>query len=161
MSSHRFDETGFRRACGHFATGVAVATVCDAAGAPHGLTVNSFTSVSLRPPLVLVCVDYSCAILPLFRAAGHYGISVLSVEQQELSARFAKKGQDRFDGLAWTPGTTGVPLIPEALAHFECAVRQTIEAGDHAVFIAQVVRTTHREGRPLLYYGSGYQRMAE
>jgi flavin reductase (DIM6/NTAB) family NADH-FMN oxidoreductase RutF len=150
----------FRRCCAKFATGVTIATVLDASGVPHGLTVNSFTSVSLAPPLVLICIDYSSNVLPLFRGARHYGINVLAADQQELSTRFATRGQDRFDGVDWTPGRTGVPLIPGVLAQIECAVRNVIEAGDHAVFLAEVVRVEHQPGRPLLYFDSGYGRLA-
>ncbi len=153
------DEATFRRACAQFATGIAVATVCDAAGAPHGLTVNSFTSVSLKPPLVLICVDYSSTVLPLFRASRHYGVSVLTESQQAISAKFARRGEDRFDGVAWSAGGAGVPLIEGALAQFECAVRQVVEAGDHAVLIGEVVRAEYAGGSPLLYFGSGYRRM--
>jgi flavin reductase (DIM6/NTAB) family NADH-FMN oxidoreductase RutF len=154
------DAAQFRRTCGRFATGVAIATVSDEEGAPHGMTVNSFTSVSLVPPLVLFCVDYSANLLPMFRSARHYGLSVLSEEQQALSNRFAQRGQDRFDGVAWVAGEHGVPLIPGALAHLECEVRQVIDAGDHAVFIGEVVGADVSPGRPLLYFESGYQRLA-
>jgi flavin reductase (DIM6/NTAB) family NADH-FMN oxidoreductase RutF len=154
------DPSNFRRCCSKFATGVTVATVMDAAGAPHGLTVNSFTSVSLVPPLVLICIDYSSNVLPMFRQATHYGINILGVEQRDLSTRFAMRGQDRFDGVAWQPGETNVPLIADALAYFECAVRHVVEAGDHAIFVAQVERAVHREGKPLLYFDSGYRSLA-
>jgi flavin reductase (DIM6/NTAB) family NADH-FMN oxidoreductase RutF len=152
-----FDPANFRRGCAKFATGITVVTVIDRAGAPHGLTVNSFTSVSLAPPLVLVAIDHASNVLPIFRAASHYGISVLSSDQQALSVRFARKGQDRFDGVAWRAGETGVPLIPDALAHFECLVRNVVEAGDHAVFVGEVERVEYREGKPLLYFDSSYR----
>src|SRR4051794_34060462 len=86
----------FRRACGRFATGVAVATVLDAQSAPHGLTVSSFTSVSLDPPLVLICLGHAVTCVDLFRAAKHFGINVLAAGQRELSDKFARKGEDRF-----------------------------------------------------------------
>jgi len=151
------DAIQFRRTCARFATGIAIATVSDDEGAPHGMTVNSFTSVSLVPPLVLFCVDYSANLLPLFRAARYYGLSILSEDQHSLSNRFAQRGQDRFDGVDWALGQFGVPLIPRALAHLECEVRQVIEAGDHAVFIGEVVSTGVLDGRPLLYFESGYR----
>lgn len=153
------DAALFRRACGRFATGVAIATVRDQEGAPHGMTVNSFTSVSLVPPLVLFCVDYSANLLPLFRAARYYGLSVLSEEQQGLSNRFAQRGQNRFDGVGWIDGARGVPLLPGALAHLECEVRDVIEAGDHAVFLGEVAAAEASAGRPLLYFDSRYQRL--
>jgi flavin reductase (DIM6/NTAB) family NADH-FMN oxidoreductase RutF len=154
------DPANFRRCCSKFATGVTVATALDATGAPHGLTVNSFTSVSLVPPLVLICIDYSSNVLPIFRQATHYGINILGVEQRDLSAKFAMRGQDRFDNVTWERGETNVPLIPDALAQFECAVRHVVEAGDHAIFVAQVERAAHREGKPLLYFDSGYGSLA-
>jgi flavin reductase (DIM6/NTAB) family NADH-FMN oxidoreductase RutF len=159
MSPRRTLDSGdFRRCCARFATGITIATVIDPDCQPHGLTVNSFTSVSLAPPLVLVCIDYSSKVLPLFRAASHFGVNVLHAGQQELSARFATKGQDRFDRVPWTAGEFGVPLIPGALAHFECAVRNVVEAGDHAVFLAEAIRFDLGErGEPLLFFDSRYR----
>ena len=151
------DALTFRRTCARFATGIAVATVLDDTGTPHGMTVNSFTSVSLVPPLVLVCIDYSANLLPMFRAARYYGLSVLNESQKPLSNKFATRGQDRFDGITWTAGHTGVPLLPEALAHLECEVRQVVEAGDHAIFIGEVLQATAEDGKPLLYFDSSYR----
>ena len=153
------DAKAFRRACAKYATGITIAAAIDGQGAPHGLTVNSFTSVSMTPPLVLVCIDYSSNTLPVFRQAAGYGISVLGEEQEPLSARFATRGQDRFDGVAWKAGETGVPLLDGALAHLECVTRNVVEAGDHAVFIAEVVRIQTREGKPLLFFDSAYRRL--
>lgn len=153
------DFDSFRRSCARFATGIAVATLTDAAGAPHGMTVNSFTSVSAKPPLVLICVDFDCNLLPLFRASGHYGINILSEHQQDLSDRFAVRGHDRFDQVDWYPGTTGVPLLNGALAQLECAIRGITDAGDHAILIAEVIHTSASSGRPLLYFESTYRRL--
>lgn len=150
------DRDSFRRACGKFPTGVAVATVNGADGAPHGLTVNSFTSVSLSPPLVLICVDHAAAVLAHFRAARCFGVNVLRESQRELSVRFSRKGHDRFNGLEWAPGQTGVPLLGGVLAALECVVEQTVEAGDHTIFIGEVVAATAHSGKPLIYYESGY-----
>jgi flavin reductase (DIM6/NTAB) family NADH-FMN oxidoreductase RutF len=147
----------FRRACGRFATGVTVATVLDGEGMPHGLTVSSFTSVSLDPPLVLICLGYAVTMIEAFRAAPHFGINVLSAEQRELSDRFARKGCDRFDALPWEPGATGVPLLPGAIAQIECATHQRIPSGDHEIFVGRMVRAQVVDGDPLLYYASGYR----
>jgi flavin reductase (DIM6/NTAB) family NADH-FMN oxidoreductase RutF len=157
MSSHPVTADLFRRVCSQFATGVAVATVLDEAGVPHGLTVNSFTSVSLEPPVVLICIDYRSAILQRFRRAGHYGINVLTSMQRELSNRFATKPDDRFDGVEWHPGITGVPLINGSLATIECLNRQVVESGDHAIFLAEVVAAEVGPGEPLLFFDSGYR----
>ncbi|MCC7498491.1 MAG: flavin reductase family protein [Bryobacterales bacterium] len=146
----------FRRACSLFATGVTVATVRAIDGTPHGLTVNSFTSVSLDPPLILICIDHDASVISCFLESSHFAVNVLGQEQRELSMRFATRGMDRFDGIAWTPGVSGAPLIPEALAHFECRKTNTIEAGDHTIFIGQVEEMGVREGRPLLFFASSY-----
>ncbi len=153
------DQNLFRRACAQFATGIAVASVLDPGGSPHGMTINSFTSVSLDPPLVLISVDLTSNLLPLFEQSGHYGLSFLGQEQQEISSRFALRGQNRFDGAKWMVGTTGLPLIPGALAHLECRVTQTIQAGDHSLLIAEVISADIQSGKPLLYFESGYRRL--
>ena len=150
----------FRRACSRFATGITIATVRDTTGTPHGLTVNSFTSVSLDPPLVLICLDHNASVLDCFRTASHFAINVLSEDQQDLSNRFATRGQDRFDGLSWTPGAAGVPLLPDTLAWFECRKVNTIPAGDHDIFIGEVEELGVHEGSPLLYYASRYRTIA-
>jgi flavin reductase (DIM6/NTAB) family NADH-FMN oxidoreductase RutF len=147
----------FRRACGRFATGVTVATVLDRDGTPHGLTVSSFTSVSLEPPLVLICLGHAVTMIEAFRSATHFGINVLSAEQQELSDRFARKGCDRFDGLDWTAGVSGVPLLPGAIAQIECATHQRITSGDHDIFVGRMVRASVADGDPLLYFASRYR----
>ena len=147
----------FLRACAQFATGVAIATVADAAGSPHGMTINSFTSVSLEPPLVLICIDHKARILDHFLSADFFAINILRDSQQELSERFARPGEDRFDALGWYPGETRAPLIPDALAIFECAVFERRKAGDHTIVIGEVVQAVRREGRPLVYFSSSYQ----
>jgi flavin reductase (DIM6/NTAB) family NADH-FMN oxidoreductase RutF len=159
MSSDSLRVTGaeFRRACGRFATGVSIATVLDATGAPHGLTVSSFTSVSLEPPLVLVCLGLEVTNLQLFRAATYFGINVLAADQQALSERFARKGEDRFDGLAWDAGATGVPLIPGCLARIECRLYRRLEMGDHDIFIGEMLHADVADGNPLIYFSSTYR----
>ena len=150
----------FRCVCSRFATGVAVAAVLDAQGSPHGLTVSSFTSVSLDPPLILICLGHAVTNLEEFRQAKHFGISILSDQERTMSERFAQKGHDRFDGVNWIAGETGVPLLAEALATLECAVYQRFLAGDHDILVGEVVRTSVREGKPLLYYASRYHHLA-
>ncbi len=153
------DSNLFRRACGQFATGVAIATTVDAEGNPHGLTVNSFTSVSLNPPLVLICIDYRAAVLKYFVAASHYGISVLNETQQDLSNRFALKPDCRFEGTDWKPGAaTGVPIIEGSVASLECRVYRIVEGGDHSILLAEVVAAEAPGGVPLLYFNGGYRK---
>jgi flavin reductase (DIM6/NTAB) family NADH-FMN oxidoreductase RutF len=147
----------FRKTCARFATGIAVATVTGLDGRPYGITVNSFTSVSAAPPLVLVCIDYRSSVLAHFRGSAWYGINVLSEGQRSLSERFAARVPDRFEQLGWHAGECGVPLFDECLATMECSVVQTVEAGDHAILIAEVIRAKARDGNPLLYFGSQYR----
>lgn len=166
MSSERYAGRGapvtsreFRSACGRFATGVTVASVLDAKGAPHGLTVSSFTSVSLHPPLILICLGHAVSTIQHFRAATHFGINVLAEDQRALSERFARKGHDRFDGVAWLPGVTGVPLLPGVLAAIECAVHRIVPMGDHDILVGEMVHAHVHEGEPLLYFASGYRKL--
>jgi flavin reductase (DIM6/NTAB) family NADH-FMN oxidoreductase RutF len=161
MSSDSPRVTGaeFRRACGRFATGVTIATVLDARGTPHGLTVSSFTSVSLCPPLVLVCLGHEVTNIRDFRTATHFGINVLKEDQQALSDRFARKGHDRFDGLTWQAGKTGVPLLPGCLAQIECSLHKRVEMGDHDLFVGEMVHAVVADGNPLVYFASAYHKL--
>jgi flavin reductase (DIM6/NTAB) family NADH-FMN oxidoreductase RutF len=157
--SESLDKAAFCRTCARFPTGVTIVTVLDSEGGPHGMTASSFTSVSLDPPLVLVCVDHRATVLAHLRRSEHVGINVLTEQQQELSVRFARRGQDRFDGVDWQSGHGGVPLIPGALAWLECSVQRLLDAGDHAILIGEVLRATYGEGRPLVYFASSYHKL--
>jgi len=165
MSSERVPGRGasvtgeeFRRACGRFATGVAIAGVMDAQGTPHGLTVSSFTSVSLEPPLVLVCLGHAASAIHHFRTSTHFGINILTEHQRALSDHFARKGHDRFGSVPWKPGVTGVPLIPGSLAAIECAVHRIVPMGDHDILVGKMVHAQVNEGEPLLYFASAYRK---
>jgi flavin reductase (DIM6/NTAB) family NADH-FMN oxidoreductase RutF len=147
----------FREACAKFASGVAVATVLAPDRTPHGLTVSSFTAVSIDPPLILVCIDYACTFLAHFRASTHFGVNVLAESQRELSVIFAEKPEARFEGVKWYSSASGVPLLQNCLTNLECRVWSIVEAGDHAVFLAEVVEAESRDGQPLLYYNRAYR----
>ena len=151
----------FLRACAQFTTGVAITTVLDSSGAPHGMTVNSFTSVSLEPPLVLVCIDQKARIREHFLESEFFAINILRENQQSLSIRFARPGDDRFGAIEWYAGDTGVPLIPNALATLECVSVQRLETGDHTILIGEVVGAIRHEGRPLLYFSSSYRSLEQ
>ena len=150
----------FRRACGRFATGVAVAAVLDREGAPHGLTVSSFTSVSLHPPLILICLGHAVTNIEEFRHASHFGLSILREEERRISDRFAQKGHNRFDGVDWRRGETGVPLLAGAVATLECAAHQRFTACDHDILIGEVVRAHVSDGGPLVHFASRYRKLA-
>ncbi len=151
----------FRRACGRFATGVAIATTMDAEGTPHGLTINSFSSVSLDPPLVLFCLDRASQALTAFEQSTGFIINLLHKEQQDLSQRFASHRGDRFAGLEWRRGLTGAPVIPHSLAVIECKRHSMLDGGDHIIFLGEVVAVAARDGDPLLYFAGRYRHLGE
>jgi len=111
------------------------------------------------PPLVLICVDYASPLINIFHRRRRYGISILRQDQKDICNRFAQRTQDRFDGVPWLKGETGVPLIPGALAHFECEIRQMVPAGDHEVLIGEVVAAGSHEGSPLVFFERSYPRL--
>jgi flavin reductase (DIM6/NTAB) family NADH-FMN oxidoreductase RutF len=155
----RVDKAEFCRTCAKFPTGVTVLTVRDAEGGARGMTASSFTSVSLDPPLVLVCVDHKASVMAHLRRSRHVGINILREEQSEISIRFARRGEDRFQNIEWTEGHHSVPLIQGVLAWLECEIDQMVDAGDHAIVIAEVLRAEYRDGRPLVYFGSAYHKL--
>jgi len=154
------DSRTLRDAMGCFATGVTVVTTLAANGEPVGLTANSFTSVSLDPPLVLVCLDKKASTLPAFGASKAFAINVLHIGQQPVSNLFASKGVDRFANTDWTLWDQKAPIIENSLANFECMKRDEIEQGDHIVLVGEVVRARFEQRKdPLLYYSGKYRRL--
>jgi flavin reductase (DIM6/NTAB) family NADH-FMN oxidoreductase RutF len=148
----------FRAALAHWASGVAIVT--SAAGDRiHGMTVSAFSSVSLDPPLVLVCADKTSNTLGVIEAGGVFAANILSAGQQGLSDLFASKRDEerRFDGLAWRRGVTGAPILPGALAVLDCRVVAAHDAGDHVIYVGRVEGAEVMDGEPLLYYAGGYR----
>lgn len=150
----------FRSALRQFATGVTVVTTRDANARPSGLTASAFTSVSLEPPLVLVCVDRAAVSHPSFEAHGWFAVNVLDREQASLSRRFAASGGDKFVDLPYREGLAGLPLLEGVVATLECRLVARHEAGDHTIFVGQVERAETRGGRPLVYFQGGYHHIA-
>ncbi|WP_426020030.1 flavin reductase family protein [Brevundimonas sp. DWR2-3-1b1] len=154
------DPRTLRDALGCFATGVTVVTTLDEAGQPVGLTANSFSSVSLDPPLILFCLARSSTNVERFRQAEHFAINVLHIGQQPTSGVFARSQADRFQDVAWETWDTGAPILSGALASFECGTEQIVEAGDHLVIIGRVTRARFEPRRdPLLYFRGKYRRL--
>ena len=152
------DPRTLRDALGCFATGVTIVTARGPDGVPFGLTANSFTSVSLDPPLLLVCVANTSNSALGLRSAGHFAVNVLQAEQRDASGRFAGKGPDRFAATPWFEGETGVPLLEHSLCSFECRQNAIYEAGDHFILIGEVVRAQFEPQRePLLYFRGQYR----
>ena len=151
------DADAYRRLCAQFATGVAVATVRAANGTPHGLTVSSFTPVSIDPPLILICIDFRCTAIEHFRTAPFFAISILTEVQRELSVAFAAKPEGRFEGIEWTAGETGAPLLAGGVATLECSLDHVRDVGDHALIFGRVVHGSVHGGQPLLYFDRSYR----
>lgn len=151
----------FRRAMGAFPTGVSVVTSSGPGGEPLGLTVNSFTSVSLDPLLVLVCIDHRAASHGPIIDSGAFCVNLLSEAHEAVSNRFAaRKRDDRFADLAWHPGPSGSPVLDHALAWFDCRIHQTHVAGDHTIVVGRVVACEERLADPLVYHRGRYARLA-
>jgi flavin reductase (DIM6/NTAB) family NADH-FMN oxidoreductase RutF len=154
------DDALFKLAMSHFASGVTVVTTVDA-GIPHGLTVASFASLSLHPPLVVICIETATKSHDAIANAGKFGVSILGADQAAISGRFASKEiDDRFEGVAVRTGVLGVPLIENAICTIECRVYERLPGGDHTIFAGEVVAAHTREGAPLVYFRSGYQHLA-
>lgn len=149
----------FRRVLSHFATGVTILTTVDGDGRPTGLTASAFCSVSLDPPLVLVCVDHKSQSYPALRDSNRFAVNVLTTEQEAASRRFASTRLDKFDEVAYTLGHLGVPLIDGALAQLECATVSAYIEGDHTIFVGRVERARVGSGEPLLYFRGRYERL--
>ena len=150
------DSTGFRRALSSFATGVAVATTLDSSGAKVGITINSFSSVSLDPPLVLWSIAEESMSYGVFTTAEHFAVHVLSRQQQELSSRFAKSAGDKFSGLECNAGIGGVPIFGDFAACFECSTEHVYEGGDHKIIVGRVHSFEDRASDPLVLYRSRF-----
>lgn len=165
-SGEVMDTNLLRRAFGTFATGVTVVTV--GGKAPHGMTANSFASVSLDPPLLLVCVGRDAVMYHSLTAARHFAVSVLSVDQEEVARHFANRwrplGAAQFDAVDWVPGPrTGAPLIKGALACFECELWRTYDGGDHVIFVGSLlsVDKQQREDAVVFFHGRFHQMLSE
>jgi len=151
----------FRKAIGHFATGVTVITVAGGPLGVHGMTANAVSSVSLEPLLLLICVDARARLLPLLHASERFGVNILREDQRTFSDYFAQPGDDagavRTLGIEFRTTPRGTPLLAECLAQFDCAVHAAHLAGDHTIFIGGVEEVALFSGRPLLYFGGGYR----
>ncbi|MER6944729.1 flavin reductase family protein [Nonomuraea sp. NPDC000554] len=152
------DSRRFRQVLGRFATGVVAITALDpVSGEPCGLAANSFTSVSLDPPLVGFCVAHTSTSWPRVRGAKVVTVNVLAEHQQPVCAQLAAKGGDKFAGLVWTGSPGGNPVLDGALAWLDCAVEAEHPAGDHVIVVARVLQLdTHAEGGPLVFFRGGY-----
>lgn len=145
-----------RDAFGAFATGVTVVTTREPDGTPRGFTANSFTSVSLDPPLLLICPAKAALSCEVFAEAPYFAVNVLADDQKEISGLFASRSPRKFEQTSWRAGIDGMPILDGALARFECARHRVVDAGDHLIIIGRVTQYHTSEGRPLGYFRGGY-----
>jgi flavin reductase (DIM6/NTAB) family NADH-FMN oxidoreductase RutF len=155
------DDKQFRSVLGHFATGVTIITAMDR-DEPVGMAANSFTSLSLDPPLILFCVAHTSSTWPRIESAGMFAVNILGEEGEALCQLFATKGADRFGATPWRVGVSGAPVLEEAIAYLDCRFEAEYPGGDHKIIVGRVLDLDVREGaRPLLFYKGGYERMHE
>ncbi|MGH8453877.1 MAG: flavin reductase [Nevskiales bacterium] len=150
------DPGEFRRALGNFATGVTIITTRAGDGAAVGLTCSSFNSVSLNPPLVLWSLENNAKSLPVFRDAPYWAVHVLATNQEELSARFSRRGEDKFNGLDLESGMGGIPLLRGCTARFQCRTAFQYDGGDHTILVGEVLSFDRSEAPPLVFHGGKY-----
>ena len=155
-----FDSLAQRRIMGHFATGVTVVTAHQN-GEIYGMTANAVTSLSLKPPLVLVAVDKTAAMHASLTASRSFAINILRADQEALSRRFAMRGPKEVNDLKWIKAASGAPILADALAYVDCRLAEILPGGDHDIFIGEILAGDSREGAPLLYYCGKYRRLAE
>ncbi len=152
----------FRRTLGQFATGVTVVTTLNPSGRPEGMTVNAFASLSLKPPMILVCLARTIRLMPIFDRADHFAVNVLAANQRHLSDIFSRLKGDRFRGVAWSTWTSGVPILAGCVANLECTRVANHEGGDHVVLIGQVERLARDDTHaPLLFVRGGYRKVGK
>ena len=156
LSGESIDPGELRRALGTFATGVTVVTTIDEDGAPRGFTANSFTSVSLDPPLILVCLAKTAASCPVYQAAGSFAVNILSEDQKEVSAAFASRTADRFASVNWSGRVTGCPVFEGVVAWLDCRMHEVVDAGDHFILIGRIVAYDYTASSPLGFCRGAY-----
>ncbi|WP_175864382.1 flavin reductase [Burkholderia cepacia] len=156
IAQQAFDTPGFRRALGAFVTGVTVVTTIQPDGSLRGFTANSFTSVSLDPPLILVCIAKTASSYAVFSATQRFAVSVLAENQTDVSGVFASKARDKFAQVPWSTRRTGAPVIQDAAASFDCVTHEVVDAGDHIILIGRVVDFVQTSASPLGYCRGAY-----
>ena len=156
------DQREYRNAVGCFATGVTIVTTLDIDGDRIGITANSFTSLSLNPPLVLFCVDAKISSFEAFESCRHFNINVLTENQMDMSNNFARSNEDKWDGVEHGSGENGCPVFDGSVAVLECDKHAMYEGGDHLIMVGQVTKMTYQAGgcRPLLYYKGSYANLS-
>lgn len=153
------DKAEFRRALGHFAAGVTVVTSRFDDGVITGITVTAFSSLSLEPPLVLVCIDKRAKIHDRLQTGGNFAVNLLRDDQELVSRRFASSQGDQFQEIGYSLGMSGAPVLEDVIAAVECRIVNLLDGGDHTIVVGEVEATHVREGKPLLYFRGGYNQL--
>ena len=148
-----------RNAMGNFATGITVITAVDEQGEPKGMTVNSFSSVSLEPALISWCVGQESRLFELFRHTNHFAVNILHSGQQSLSQLFAGPEENKFDRISWYPGINGVPLLNDCASVFQCEVEHRYPGGDHTILVGRVLDFSSIPMAPLIFHCGQYQEL--
>lgn len=154
------DAKHFRDTLGCFATGVTIITTVDSEGGPVGLTANSFSSLSLDPPLVLFCLDRNVVSFPAFHSNRHFAVNILGADQEDMSRRFAQSGPEKWNGVAFETWDTGCPILAGCIATLECNIDSIYEGGDHVIIVGEVVRIANGGGTPLAFFRGRYGTLA-
>jgi flavin reductase (DIM6/NTAB) family NADH-FMN oxidoreductase RutF len=153
------DPDAFRAVMGRFASGVTVVTATNEAGSAYGMTVSAFASVSLQPPLVVMCIDHAASLHDTLTNAPFFAVNILASTQEPIARRFADTGAQRFEGIGYRNGENGVPILNDVLAFVECKRVSSTEAGDHTIIVGETVAASMRDARPLLYYRGGFAQL--
>jgi flavin reductase (DIM6/NTAB) family NADH-FMN oxidoreductase RutF len=153
------DPDAFRAVMGRFATGVTVVTATDAEGRDRGMTVSAFASVSLQPPLVVMCIDKTASMHDALTTAQYFAVNILASTQEAIARRFASTGAQQFEGIGYRTGESGVPVLNDVLAFVECRHISSTGAGDHTIIVGETVEASMRDARPLLYYRGGFAQL--
>ncbi len=146
-----------RNALGNFATGITVITALNENGEPQGMTANSFSSVSLEPPLVSWCVGRESRLFDLFQKTSHFAVNILTTEQEETSQLFASPTDDKFGNIKWHEGLNGLPLLDDSPCQFQCEIEHRYSGGDHTILIGRVLEFANKPMSPLIFHGGQYR----
>lgn len=153
------EKNELRRVMGHFATGVTIITTRDEDGHPFGLTANAVSSVSLVPPLMLICVDKKADTYPYFARSGVFTVNILAEGQETLSRKFATSGGEKFEGIGYHKNELDCAVIDDAVGHLDCRIVQSIDAGDHTIYLGEVDAADASDGPPLMFFRGGYHKL--
>ena len=151
----------FRAALGRFSSGVCVITTKDESERLHGITVSAFSSVSLEPPLILVCIEKRAYSHRAFEESSFFNVNILSETQQHFSDHFASHLPDKFDGIEYFESEKGLPFLKDALAHLECRLKYAHKGGDHTIFVGEIEKSSVRDGKPLIYFHGNYHKLKD